>query len=165
MRHKQHSPKLNRNASSRSALLKNLVSQLITHGTITTSISKVKFIQPTLDRIITQSKTDTPHNRRLVARTIKNPKLVQKLFSDIAPGYTDRNSGYTTRTLLGRRRGDRTMMAEVSLIKTTAKPASKPKTESKPKSTQTKKTTTAKAKTTKKTETKKTTAKKTQSKK
>jgi large subunit ribosomal protein L17 len=113
MRHRKSGFKLNRNATHRLALYRNLMKSLIQHERIITTLPKAKAVRPFVERLITIARKNTLHARRLVAARLgpaadaevkpeKDEKgeadhrtVLQKLFSDIAPRYLERPGGYT----------------------------------------------------------------------
>ena len=121
MRHRRASWKLGRNTAHRRALLRNLVTSLILHERITTTVEKAKFLRPFAERMITLGKrggepADILHARRQAAAFLKSPAAVKKLFDTVAARFGDRNGGYTRLTRLGWRKGDGAELAMVELI-------------------------------------------------
>ncbi len=96
MRHLKSGRKLNRSASHRLALMRNLTCALIERERIITTVAKAKAMRPFAERLITLAKKGTLHARRLVLARLGNQKAaVQKLFKEIGPRYADRPGGYT----------------------------------------------------------------------
>jgi large subunit ribosomal protein L17 len=96
MRHLRSGRKLNRNATHRRALMRNLSCALFEHGRITTTVAKAKELRPFAERLITLAKKGTLHARRLALARLGNQKdAVRKLFSEIGPRFQDRPGGYT----------------------------------------------------------------------
>ncbi len=121
MRHRRASWKLGRHTAHRRALLRNLVTSLILHERVTTTVEKAKFLRPFAERMITLGKRggepkDILHARRQAAAFLKGPAAVKKLFDAIAARFGDRNGGYTRLTRLGWRKGDGAELAMVELI-------------------------------------------------
>lgn len=135
MRHRMKGRRLSRSMGHRRALRKNLISDLLAHEEIVTTEAKARMLRPAAERIITIAKrglskgnSSAVHARRLVAarinrfRTIEHEDeyeeidVVQKLFNEIAPRYTDRPGGYTRIIKLPRRVGDNAKMAMVQLV-------------------------------------------------
>ena len=139
MRHRVHGRRLSRDSAHRKALLRNLISELICHEQVMTTEAKARMLRPAAEKVITKAKRglengkDNPsaevHARRLVAnrvtrfRTIEDDSgdlrdvdVVQKLFSDIAPRFAERNGGYTRMVKLGKRPGDNADMAVLMLV-------------------------------------------------
>jgi large subunit ribosomal protein L17 len=87
------------------------------HEQIRTTEAKAKSIQPKAERLITLAKRGDLHARRLAARDVQDPKVLGKLFGEIAERYEDREGGYTRIYKLGPRKGDAAPMALISLVK------------------------------------------------
>ncbi len=116
MRHLKAGRKLNRTASHRKAMFNNMASSLIDNERIKTTLPKAKELRTVVERLITYGKKGDLHGIRLIAKTIKDKDLVMKLVNDIAPGYSERQGGYTRVLKLGTRRGDNTEMAIIELV-------------------------------------------------
>jgi large subunit ribosomal protein L17 len=116
MRHLKSGRKLNRSASHRRALLRNLVTSLLQHEHLQTTDAKAKELRRWADRMITLGKRGTLHARRQALAFVRSRAVVAKLFDDIAPRFRLRPGGYTRVTKLGSRRGD---AAPLSLIELT----------------------------------------------
>jgi large subunit ribosomal protein L17 len=116
MKHAVKSAKLNRDSGHRRALYKNLISAVITHGTIKTTPAKAKAITGQLDRLITQAKQNTVASRRQIDRVLNNRKLVNRLTDVIGKAVGDRTSGFTRMIKLGPRRGDAAPMVRLELV-------------------------------------------------
>ena len=116
MRHLKSGRKLNRTASHRKALIRNLLKALVQREQIQTTDAKAKELRRWADRIVTLGKKDTLHARRLAYTQLGSRVLVSRLFDDIAPRFQNRAGGYTRIIKLGPRRGD---AAPVSLIEFT----------------------------------------------
>ena len=103
MRHSNKNRTLGRVRSQRTALLRGLIVSLIRDGQIKTTLAKAKELQPRIERLITLAKKDTVAAKRLVASRLGEPQpvTIQKLFSDIAPKFKERNGGYTRVVKLG----------------------------------------------------------------
>ncbi len=114
--------RLRRSSDQRKALLRDLVTDLILNGQIETTLAKAKELKKLADRMVTLGKTDTLHSRRQAASFIRFEKdeegkyAVQKLFTEIAPKFANRNGGYTRVIKTGFRRGDAAPMAIVSWV-------------------------------------------------
>ena len=104
MRHANNKRTLSRSRSQRTALIRGLAVSLIRDGQIKTTLAKAKELQPNIERLITHAKKDSPQSRRHVASELGEPETVtlQKLFTDIAPKFVERNGGYTRIVKLGR---------------------------------------------------------------
>jgi len=104
MRHANNRRTLSRTRSQRTSLLRGLAVSLIRDGQIKTTLAKAKELQPDIEKLVTQAKKDSIQARRLVSSRLGEPqdKTLQKLFSDIAPKFKERNGGYTRIVKLGR---------------------------------------------------------------
>jgi large subunit ribosomal protein L17 len=118
MRHRKDHRKLSRTASHRKALLRNLVTALFQYERIETTVAKAKEARRVAERLITFGKQGDLAARRHVSRFVTRPAVVQKLFSTIAPWYTERHGGYTRIIRIGRRLGDAGEIAYLELMKT-----------------------------------------------
>ncbi len=121
MRHLKAGRKLNRTASHRKAMFNNMAMSVLEHERIKTTLPKAKEVRSLVERLITYGKKGDLHGIRLIAKTVKNTDLVMKLQNDIAPGYSDRNGGYTRILKLGPRAGDNAEMAIIELVDRVAK--------------------------------------------
>ena len=113
MRHRKKGRKLQRTASHRRAMLRNLATSLFRHERIETTTAKAKELRPYAERLITLARRGDLHARRLVARKIQDREVLGKLFDEISSRYAERPGGYTRILKLGNRKGD---AAEISLI-------------------------------------------------
>ena len=113
MRHLRKVSKLGRTSKHKEALVANLVSSLIQHSRIETTLAKAKVIRPIAEKMVTLAKTGTLHARRLAVARIRNRDAVKKLFSDIGPRFQERQGGYTRILKLGHRTTD---AAKIALI-------------------------------------------------
>ena len=116
MRHRKTVNKLNRTAEHRKALLANLAGSLFDKKRIKTTHAKAKAAQQFVERLITIAKQDTLHARRLVLSRVRHKSVMQTLFNDVAPTYTERNGGYTRVIRLGNRPGDGAEMSVLELV-------------------------------------------------
>ena len=114
MRHRVYGKHLGRDKNQRTALFKNLVGALILHGSIETTETKAKAIKGLVDRIITQAKSK--NTQKLVASYLTQIKIQDKLFKEVVPAVSGRNSGYTSTVKLGRRLGDNAMKVRMSIL-------------------------------------------------
>jgi large subunit ribosomal protein L17 len=117
MRHRKDHRKLSRTREHRKALLRNLVTSLIAHERIETTLAKAKEARRLGERMITFAKRGDLSARRHVARFVHGDDNVKKLFDTVAPWYETRNGGYTRILKLGRRLGDAGEMALLELVK------------------------------------------------
>ncbi len=123
MRHNVKGRKLNRTPAHRRMMFRNLVTSLFEHERIQTTVIKAKEARPLAERLITYAKAGDLNSRRLAARKINDPKVLQKLFADIGPRYADRPGGYTRiLRLSGNRKGDNAEMAILELVDNQEKP-------------------------------------------
>jgi len=116
MRHLNSGSKLGRNPAHRRATLRNLVTNLLTHGRITTTLTRAKAARPVAEKMITLGKRDTLQSRRQAAAYLMVPGVTQKLFSEIAPKFSDRAGGYTRIIHAGNRVGDNAKVAILELV-------------------------------------------------
>lgn len=116
MRHRKKGRKLNRTASHRKAMLRNMATSLFQHERVTTTEAKAKELRPYAERLITLAKRGDLHARRLAARKISDREVLGKLFDDIGPRFAERPGGYTRVLKLGTRRGDAAEMALIELV-------------------------------------------------
>jgi large subunit ribosomal protein L17 len=103
-------------------MLRAMVTFLLENGRIETTVTRAKDVRAMAEKMITIAKKDTLHTRRLVMAFITKEDVANKLFTEIAPQYQDRNGGYTRITKIGPRRGDAAPMAIIELMETAAKP-------------------------------------------
>ena len=116
MRHKIVGRRLSRSSSHRRALFRNLVTDLLRYEKITTTEAKAKEIRGLAERMITLGKKEGLHPRRQALSFIFDEKVVDKLFSEIGPRYSERPGGYTRITKIAPRLGDGAPMARLELI-------------------------------------------------
>ena len=116
MRHKVSGYKLKRDAGSRKALLKGLVTSVIEHERVITTVPKAKAVQPLVDKMITLAKRDTLHTRRQASAFLETPAAVQKLFDKLGTRFGQRSGGYTRVVRLGFRKGDGAEQAMLELV-------------------------------------------------
>lgn len=107
---------LGRKTAHRKSMLANMSCSLIEHKRINTTLTKAKALKQFVEPIITKSKDDSTHNRRLVFRELRNKYAVSELFRDIAQKVGDRPGGYTRIIKLGNRLGDNAEMAIIELV-------------------------------------------------
>jgi large subunit ribosomal protein L17 len=116
MRHGKTFNHLGRKAGHRSALLMNLSISLIQHKRIFTTWAKAKALKKHIEPLITKSKSNTTHNRRVVFSYLSNKEAVTELFSTVAGKVATRPGGYTRVIRTGFRRGDGAEMAMIELV-------------------------------------------------
>lgn len=126
MRHQNKGRKLGRTTSHRLSMLSNLVSALIEHERITTTMPKAKETRRLAERVITLGKTNTLHSRRLAFRIVKDEGVVKKVFDVLGPRFASRPGGYTRILRTGFRHGDNAEMGVLELVERTPKAAPAP---------------------------------------
>lgn len=117
MRHGVSGRKLNRTTSHRTAMFRNMVTSLLRHERIFTTVFKAKELRRFADWMITLGKRGDLHARRLAMETIFEKEIVHKLFAELGPRYQNRPGGYTRIVKVGYRRGDASPMALIELVK------------------------------------------------
>jgi large subunit ribosomal protein L17 len=115
MRHAKTGRKLNRTASHRKALFRNLAASLLEHESIKTTNPKALELRKVADRLISLAKDNTPHAIRLAFAYLRDKEVVKKLFTDIGARYAEINGGYTRVLKIGTRKGDAAPMAIIEL--------------------------------------------------
>lgn len=123
MRHKVGHRKLHRTTSHRLAMLHNMVTSLLEHEAIRTTLPKAKEARKMAERIITLGKKGGLANVRLAERQVRDRKVLQKVFGELKDRYATRPGGYTRIVKLGFRRGDAAEMALLELVDRPAKAA------------------------------------------
>lgn len=116
MRHNKSGRKLNRNSSHRKAMFSNMANSLFDHEIIKTTLPKAKELRRVAEPLITLAKEDSVSNRRSAFSSLRDKKMVGKLFNDLAPRYKDRPGGYTRILKCGFRSGDAAPMAYIELV-------------------------------------------------
>lgn len=116
MRHNKAINHLGRKSGHRKALLSNMATSLILHKRITTTVAKAKALRSYVEPLVTKSKDDTTHNRRVVFSYLKNKEAVTELFRTIAPKVAERPGGYTRILHVGFRQGDAAEMALIEFV-------------------------------------------------
>ena len=116
MRHNKAINHLGRKSGHRKALLANMASSLILHKRINTTVAKAKALKSYVEPLITKSKDDSTHSRRVVFSYLKNKEAVNELFRTVAPKIADRPGGYTRVLHTGFRQGDAAEMALIELV-------------------------------------------------
>ncbi len=116
MRHGKKFNHLGRKTAHRKAMLSNMACSLIEHKSINTTVAKAKALRKYVEPILTKSKTDSTHSRRIVFRYLQNKYSVTELFRDIAPAIADRPGGYTRIIRTGYRLGDNAEMCMIELV-------------------------------------------------
>ncbi|MFI3295327.1 MAG: 50S ribosomal protein L17 [Rikenellaceae bacterium] len=116
MRHGKKINHLGRQASHRKALMANMACSLLEHKRISTTLAKAKALRTYVEPLITKSKEDTTHSRRIVFSYLKNKEAVSELFRTVAPKIADRPGGYTRILKTGFRKGDAAEMCFIELV-------------------------------------------------
>ena len=116
MRHNKNFNHLGRQAGHRKAMLSNMASSLILHKRIETTVAKAKAVQKFVEPLVTKSKEDTTHSRRVVFSYLKQKEAVTELFRAIAPKIAERPGGYTRILKTGFRLGDAADMCIIEFV-------------------------------------------------
>jgi len=127
MRHGVSGRKLNRTTSHRLAMFRNMVTSILQHERIFTTVCKAKELRRWTDWMITLGKRGDLHARRQALSLIREKKVVYKLFDELALRYQNRPGGYTRIVKVGFRRGDAAPMCLIELMTDTQQPARKQK--------------------------------------
>ena len=116
MNHKNGFNPLSRTTAHRRAMSRNMVTSLFRFERITTTSAKAKEVRKAAEKLITRSKVDTVHNRRIAAKFILDEKILNKLFTELGPRMKDRKGGYTRILKIGFRQGDAADMVILELV-------------------------------------------------
>lgn len=116
MRHRKKFNHLSRTSAHRKAMLANMASSLILHKRITTTTAKAKELRTFVEPIITRSKEDSTHSRRMVFKNLRDKYAVSELFREVATKVSERPGGYTRIIKLGNRQGDNADMCIIELV-------------------------------------------------
>ncbi|WP_159800553.1 50S ribosomal protein L17 [Flavobacterium sp. MK4S-17] len=116
MRHGKKINHLSRQRGHRKSMLANMACSLIEHKRINTTVAKAKALKQFIEPLVTKSKEDTTHNRRIVFAYLRNKYAVTELFREVAAKVGDRPGGYTRIIKLGNRLGDNADMAMIELV-------------------------------------------------
>ena len=108
--------KLGKTSDQRKAMLRQLTTDLLEHGKLETTFTRAKEVQPVVEKMITLGKKGGLANYRRALAYITKEDVAQKLFKEVAPGYAERNGGYTRVTRIGARRGDAAEVAVIELV-------------------------------------------------
>ncbi|MGC6469709.1 MAG: 50S ribosomal protein L17 [Flavobacteriales bacterium] len=132
MRHGKKFNHLGRKAAHRKAMLSNMACSLIEHKRIKTTVAKAKALRKFVEPLITKSKVDTTHSRRIVFSHLRQKEVITELFGDVASKVAERDGGYTRILKTGNRLGDNAEMCIIELVDynttyTTDKPKKKAK--------------------------------------
>ena len=116
MRHNKKFNHLGRTNTHRKAMLSNMACSLLKHKRIFTTVAKAKALRSFVEPIVTKSKNDTTHSRRMVFRYLKDKYVVTELFNEISQKVADRPGGYTRIIKTGNRLGDNASMCFIELV-------------------------------------------------
>jgi large subunit ribosomal protein L17 len=116
MRHGNKVNNLGRKSAHRKAMLSNMASSLIQHKRINTTVAKAKALRGYIEPLLTKSKTDSTHSRRIVFGYLQNKDIVTELFREVAPKIANREGGYTRIIRTGYRLGDNAEMCLIELV-------------------------------------------------
>jgi large subunit ribosomal protein L17 len=116
MRHGKKVNHLSRTASHRRALLSNMAASLLLHKRITTTVAKAKALRVYIEPLITRSKNDSTHNRRVVFSYLQNKEAIKALFDEVSDKVASRPGGYTRIIRVDNRAGDNAEMAMIELV-------------------------------------------------
>lgn len=122
MNHNKAGRHFSRTANQRKALLRGLVTSLLEHQRITTTVAKAKAIKPITEKLVTLGKKNDLHSKRLVMSYVYTRSAAVKLFSEIAPRFADKNGGYLQIIRTGSRLRDRAPMAIIQFVDYEPKP-------------------------------------------
>jgi large subunit ribosomal protein L17 len=116
MKHRIAGRRLDRTTEHRTAMFRNMVTSLLRHERIVTTMPKAKELKRIADKTITLGKRGTPHARRIAFRDVRDTEVLEKLFGPIAERYASRHGGYTRLVRVERRHGDNAEMAVIELM-------------------------------------------------
>jgi len=116
MRHNKNFNHLGRKTAHRKAMLSNMACSLIEHKRINTTVAKAKALRQFFEPLVTRSKDDTTHSRRVAFRVLGNKYAVTELFREVGPKVATRDGGYTRIIRTGNRLGDNAEMCLIELV-------------------------------------------------
>ena len=116
MRHNKNFNHLGRKTAHRKAMLSNMACSLIEHKRISTTVAKAKALRQFVEPLVTRSKEDTTHSRRVVFSALGNKYAVSELFRSVGPKVASRDGGYTRIIRTGNRLGDNAEMCMIELV-------------------------------------------------
>lgn len=116
MRHRVAGRKFGLPSDQRAALLSGLVKSFIKHGSIQTTETRAKDVKSIVEKVITISKTNDLHSRRMARKVLNDESLVKYLFDTVAPKFASRPGGYTRLIKIGFRRGDAAPMVVLEMV-------------------------------------------------
>ena len=97
-------------------MFRGMVTDLLRHGRITTTVAKAKAVRPLAEQMVTHGKKGSVHHRRMAAAFITDRRVLDTVFDELADRFRDRNGGYTRIIKLGTRKGDAAEMAVLELV-------------------------------------------------
>ncbi len=116
MRHKKKGRKFNINSSHRKLMFRNMINSLIYYEFIKTTLYKAKELRIFIEKLITRSKKNNLHNKRILFSNIRNKKNVNKLLYNLGPRFLNFNGGYTKIIRCGFRNGDNSPLAYIKIL-------------------------------------------------
>ena len=116
MNHRSSFVRLGRTSAHRKALIKAQADALFRYERIRTTVTKAKQARRLAEKLITRAKVDSVHNRRIARKSIDDARILDKLFTDIAPRYAERPGGYTRILKMGKRFGDASEIVILELL-------------------------------------------------
>jgi len=116
MRHNVKGRKFGRVAGPRKAFLRNLVSSLVLHEKMTTTVARAKEVRPIVEKLVTKGRTNTLATRRYLSQYLMTEAAVLKVLNDLGVRYKARAGGYTRITKLANRKGDNAEMAKIEFV-------------------------------------------------
>ena len=116
MRHRNKKIKLGRKKAHRNSMLANLACSLINHKRINTTVTKAKALKRFIEPLVTKTRNDSTHNRRVVFKYLRNKESINELFRAVSNKIGDRPGGYTRIIKLGKRMGDNADMAMIEFV-------------------------------------------------
>ena len=116
MRHRVDGRKFDMPTAQRMAMLRNITTDVLKHGSVRTTEARAKEARRFVDRMVTLGKRGTVHSRRQALAFVYDKHVVEDLFEEIAPRYSARQGGYTRLIHLGQRQGDAARMARLELV-------------------------------------------------
>jgi large subunit ribosomal protein L17 len=116
VRHRMGGRKLGRPTDHRLSMIRNQITDLLRYEKIQTTEAKARELKREAEKVITLSKTNDVHHRRLALTKVYDPRVVTKLFDELAPRFADRPGGYTRMVKLMPRKSDGAPMAMVELV-------------------------------------------------
>lgn len=122
MRHQKTGRKFSRTSSHRVAMFRNMVTSVLDHERIYTTVPKAKDLRRWVDWMITLGKRGDLHARRQALSVVRDKDVVHKLFAELGPRYEHRAGGYTRITKMGFRKGDASPMCLIELIDEAGRP-------------------------------------------